>query len=82
MNLIEFVKNHLNGTSTETPEGFCPNCWGTQEYEGKFVKAIHQEQIDLNNVDNKQGWVQAYATKHFEGIKLKETEDYYECPSC
>ena len=84
MSITDIFKNYLSkaAKSTEAPEGFCPNCWGRQEYEGKFLEALHQEKIDLNNVEQKVGWIQAYAAEHFEGIKLLETDDLVECPSC
>ena len=84
MNLIQVIRNYLarQRKSGETPEGYCPNCWGRQEYEGKFLQALQQENIDLNNIDQKAGWIQAYATKNFEGIKLRDIEDVLECPSC
>ena len=68
---------------TATPEGLCPNCWGKQEYEGAFLEAVQKEQIDLNNVREKKGWIQAHAARYFEGIQLRpKTDDLFECPSC
>ncbi len=84
MSLFENVKNYLSGGTpkVETPEEYCPNCWGRQEYEGQFLKAIEKESIDLNNVNEKKGWIQAYAVEHFEGIKGKAKNDVLECNSC
>lgn len=83
MNIIDWVKGFLTGNkSEEAPEMHCPNCWGRQEYEGKFIEAINQEQIDLNNLNEKKGWIQDYAVRKFEGIKLQKTQDYFQCPSC
>ena len=84
MGLLQSIKDYFAGNSQEleAPETHCPNCWGRQEYAGKFLEALDQEKIDLNNADAKQGWIQGYATRHFEGIKLKETDDAFACPSC
>lgn len=84
MGLFEAFKDLLNRKNTkgETPEGYCPQCWGRQEYEGKFYEAVHKEKVDLNNINEKKGWINAYVTQNLEGIKLKEVEGTRECPSC
>jgi len=84
MSLITRLKEYFekNEDKLEAPEGYCPNCWGRQEYEGQFLTAIHKEKIDLNNVMEKKGWIQAYATEHLEGIKLKKSEGSNVCSTC
>lgn len=87
MNIIQVFSNLLkkkaDGNKNVALEGFCPNCWGKQEYEGEFYKAVEKEQIDLNNVSERKGWIQAYAMEHLEGIKLEKTEKgHYECQIC
>ena len=84
MNIFESVRNYFINAKNNisTPEEYCPNCWGKQEYEGRFLEIIQQEKIDLNNVDAKKGWIQGHAVKYFEGIKLKKTNDVFQCPTC
>lgn len=86
MSLFESISNMISGKTDDqhsTPEEYCPNCWGTQAYSGKFLEKTIEERIDTNNLDQKKGWIQEYAIKHFEGIKLQETtKDKFECPSC
>ena len=84
MTLLQKVKTWLLGktNSNEVPEGYCPNCWGRQEYGGAFLEAVHQEKIDLNNVEQKTGWVNAYAVRYLEGIKLKPVEEGLVCGQC
>lgn len=87
MNIVQIfsnlLRNKADGNENATPQGFCPNCWGKQEYGGKFYEAIEKEQIDLNNVNERKGWIQAYAAEHLEGIKLQKTEKgIYECQIC
>jgi hypothetical protein len=87
MNIIEIFSNLLKqkaeGNENIAPEGFCPNCWGKQEYGGNFYEAVEKENIDLNNVKARKGWIQAYAAEHLEGIKLKATTPgNYECQIC
>ena len=84
MTILEKIKALLAGKKDpkQIPESHCPNCWGRQEYEGAFLEAVHQEQIDLNNIDQKKGWVDAYAVRHFEGIKLQPAEEGLVCARC
>ena len=83
MSLFDSIVNYLKGAKTiEAPAGICPNCWGTQEYDGQLIEAVKLVKIDLNNVNEKKGWIQEYAVKHFEGIKLEHTDDPASCPVC
>ena len=78
--IIGFLKKGKQ--KDEAPQGYCPNCWGTQEYEGKFFEAMKNNNVDLDNLKEKKGWIQAYALEHFETIKLKEEDKGLVCPSC
>ena len=84
MNLFESIAEFISGSkdNIEAPEGFCPSCWGYQEYGGKLLEAVKEERIDTNNLNEKKGWIQEYAITHFEGIKLRETNNKFECPTC
>ncbi len=84
MTIFQKIKQFLLGenNTTEAPESYCPNCWGRQEYEGEFLEAVHREQIDLNNLDQKKGWIDAYATRYFEGIKLRTAPEGVVCGAC
>jgi hypothetical protein len=64
------------------PDEYCPNCWGEQEYDGKVREVLAREHIDLNNVEENLGWIEAYVIEHFEGIKIKEENGRKVCPSC
>jgi len=84
MSLFKSIVSFLTKKETQqtTPEGFCPNCWGRQEYEGQFFEAMKNEGIDVNNVSEKKGWVQDYADKHLAGIHLHQEGDGYVCSKC
>jgi hypothetical protein len=84
MTLYDSLVNFLNQKSDrlDSPEEYCPNCWGRQNYSNQFLEAIKTEHIDTNNVLEMKGWIQAYAIKHFEGLKVKQISDHLECPSC
>lgn len=84
MSILNQLKDFFKGnkTTSDAPEGFCPNCWGREEYGGKFYTAVKKEKIDLNNVEKNKGWINAYAAKHLEGIKLHKEGDHIVCSSC
>lgn len=75
MTLIDTLKNWLTTSKNETPEGYCPNCWGFQEYSGNFYEAVINQGITINNVDENRGWIQNYADKYLNGIKSSHHED-------
>ena len=64
--------------------GFCPNCWGQQEYDGKFIKAVEDPQISINNHDPQaqRAFVMDFVKTHLEPIRLKNHEVYDQCPIC
>ena len=83
MSIFNFLKSKVSNADTPaSPEGFCPNCWGRQEYEGQFYESIKAEGINTNNVNEKKGWVTAYAEKHLTGIQLREDDAQLVCNSC
>jgi hypothetical protein len=81
--LFNIVEEIVQGKEElSTPNEFCPNCWGRQEYGGNFVEAVKKEKIDLHNLENKRGWVRAYAQKYLHSIKLKTSNGKQICTSC
>ncbi len=76
------IKNYLQSNQTTNPETACPNCWGRQEYQGQFNEAITKEEITLNNIDQKKGWIEAYVAKNLHGIKFQKKGNKVICPSC
>ncbi|MDB0037918.1 hypothetical protein N9F08_01000 [bacterium] len=66
----------------ETPENLCPNCWGRQEYQGKFFEAVKREGINTKNLTEKRGWIQAYTEQHLSGIQLVVSQNDKMCTSC
>lgn len=79
--LISFFKK-TSETKGKTPEGFCPNCWGEQEYDHKIRKMYVDKQIDVNNHEANYTFIQDFVVKHVKGIHLKKEGDRYECPTC
>ena len=84
MNVFKSILNFLRRREekVDAPEGFCPNCWGRQEYGGQFFEAIKNENVNVNNVEEKKGWVQDYADKHLSSIKLVHEDGVDVCSKC
>jgi hypothetical protein len=86
MKLIKALINHLKKPPeeglTETPGGLCPNCWGRQEYGGRFYEAAKNYDADVDTKNPNVGWVQEYANKHLSGITLKHDNEDVVCNTC
>lgn len=81
-NIAEFYNNSENITKEETPKGVCPNCWGTQEYDGKVRKLFKDHQIDVNNKKAKYSFIQGFVVTYLDGIRLKKRNNNLECSTC
>lgn len=74
--LLAFLnKENQKQCKEQTPEGFCPNCWGREEYGGKFYEASLKNGKEL-------GWVQNYAKKYLREIALRKKGDVLACSNC
>ena len=86
MNILKTIVNFLKKTGSsdqnEAPEGFCPNCWGREEYGGKFYEAVKNHNTDINNKNPNIGWIQEYAEKHLSSIMLKKKGEEDFCQNC
>jgi len=80
--LTNLLKRRKTLTPDDVPEGFCPNCWGRQEYGGKLYEAIKNENVDIETLSSKKGWIQEYADKHLGAIQLKYEDDMLVCRKC
>lgn len=78
---MSFLKS-IFSKKIEAAPGYCPNCWGRQEYQNQIKSAARKEQIDLNNLDQKIGWIQAYAAKNLNPIKLIDANGKSICKNC
>lgn len=81
-NIKTLLSRNENKHEQAAPDGFCPNCWGRQEYSGSFYDAVKMEGIDTQNIELKKGWIQAYAEKNLSGIELKPNDAGLVCHSC
>lgn len=74
--LKELFKKKLNGENNlDAPEGLCPNCWGREEYGGKFYDTVYKENTNL-------GWISSYYEKKLKHIELKKSGEKLICPAC
>lgn len=80
--LIKFFKRTAQETKEESPEGFCPNCWGKQEYDGVIRKLYTDKQIDVNNHSANYAFIQDFVVTRINGIHLKKGNNSLECPTC
>ena len=85
MSLLNWLKNK-NKEYVDDQElvgaGLCPNCWGKQEYDGKFIAAVKDQQIDVNNGEATRSFIQDFVKTHLEPIKLQNHDIYDQCPVC
>jgi len=80
--LIAFFRRPASETKNEIPEGVCPNCWGSQEYDSIIRELYQDNQIDVNNGQANLNFIQNVVVNKIEGIKLKKGNTGLECPTC
>lgn len=80
--LINFFKKPATETKNQTPEGMCPNCWGSQEFDGIIREMYVDKQIDVNNHKANHAFIQDFVVNKINGIQLKKGNNSMECPSC
>lgn len=80
--LISFFTKPKEETLGQTPEGLCPNCWGSQEYDNQIREMYKDHQIDVNNEQANHTFIQNFVVNHVDGIRLKKGNNSFECPTC
>lgn len=80
--LEEFFKQPEKDTRNTPPEGYCPNCWGKEEYDNQIRKLYEDEQIDVNNHEANYAFIQNFVVTYLNGIHLKKDNNEFECPTC
>lgn len=80
--LTDYFKKNPTNKTEEAPDGICPNCWGEQEYGGKFYEASRNYNNDINSHDPHVGWVKEYANKYLLNIELQKKDDQLVCQNC
>ncbi|MBT8196753.1 MAG: hypothetical protein HKO56_00735 [Bacteroidia bacterium] len=81
-NIIGYFSKKQKGEDVKAPEGLCPNCWGKQEWDGKYIQLAEEKQIDVNNHAANHSFINEFVVSHLDGIRLKKEEQYYHCPTC
>ena len=66
----------------EVKDQQCPNCWGKQEYGNHEIQSMRLQKLDLNNLNQTVGWISAYTTRYFDGLRKKANKIIRPCPSC
>ena len=80
--VMSYFSKKEKGEDVKAPEGVCPNCWGTQDYDGQFREILKDEQIDVNNHEANYAFIQDFVVNHVDGIKLKNDKTGMVCPNC
>lgn len=80
--LAEFFKKPVKDTKNTPPEGYCPNCWGKQEYDNQIRELYEDKQIDVNNHEANYAFIQNFVVTHLDGIHLKKGDNGLVCPTC
>ena len=67
-----------------TEAGVCPNCWGKEAYDGKFVDFVKDQTKSNINQDkqNQKAFVQQFIETNLTGIRLKSEGDHQVCLKC
>lgn len=63
-------------------QGVCPNCWGQQQYDGKFREMARDKQVDVNNHEARHSFIQEFVVDHVTGIHLQKEDSGLHCPKC
>jgi len=79
-NILAFLIKNSNDNKIKSPDGFCPNCWGRQEYGGNFYKALKSE--NHKDLEHKKGWITWYVENNLKGISLQSKEKKLVCNVC
>ena len=80
--LMSFFSRDAKETKNQVPEGYCPNCWGSQEYDNQIRDLYQDNQIDVNNHSAHHAFIQEFVVERLDGIKLKKGNNGVECPTC
>ncbi len=64
--------------------GACPNCWGTQAYDGQYREYVKDQTKDNINHDSKhqKAFIQQFVETHVSGIQLKNDGNGKVCKNC
>ena len=79
---MAFFKHPKHETKGKTPEGYCPNCWGEQEYDHVIRELYDDKQIDVNKHEAHYAFIQNFMVTYLDGIHLKRGNNSFECPTC
>lgn len=80
--LLNFFQKAASETEGIAPEGYCPNCWGEQEYDRQIRKLYVDKQIDINNHEENHAFIKDFVVTHLSGIQLKKGNNSFDCPTC
>ena len=64
--------------------GACPNCWGRQEYDTRFVEYVKDQTMsNINNErEHQKAFIQQFVETNITGIRLKKDDQHLYCTKC
>ena len=80
--LVSFFKKSKQETKGKTPRGFCPNCWGNQEYDNEIREMYKDQQVNVNNHEANYAFIQDFVVTQLDRIHLKKGNNSFVCPTC
>ena len=79
MSLVDSISRYFGFThdtqNKVVSKDVCGNCWGRENYQGKFYDAVKRQRIDVSGKDKHFGWIQDYANKNLSGISLRTSSE-------
>jgi len=83
VNLLDSLKSYFrkkqrNEKTENAPEGVCPNCWGSQKWDGEYYKFLKGQNANPSN-DIYDNFVKEVARKL---NKIQVSKDNYICETC
>lgn len=87
---MDFLKRFFSQKETTATkeellaEGLCGNCWGNQEFDGKFRKLVKDRTKSniSSNMSEQKAFIEQFVEDHLTGIRLKNQGDHLTCPAC
>lgn len=77
-----FGKNEALSAEEIVDAGACPNCWGMQEYDNKFISYRKDHTKSNLTKEQNKAFVAQFVETHVSGIKLLREGDRTYCPKC
>jgi len=82
MNIADQISRYIRKTFKSEKVAIaneCPNCWGREEYNGKYYEAVVNQTPTLKTGKRNVGWIQDYVAQYLSNARKTSKG---ECPRC